>query len=117
MADQPNQPKPNDPAGATPADPNKPKADAAKPDSAKPDSAKPDAKDTQAVLVDAVRDIQNRIRPSGHAAATPGLDETTPGGKFRVRGKLVNAHNREINDDGTLVHPEDVQTDPFGRRV
>jgi hypothetical protein len=51
------------------------------------------------------------------ALASCGLSESkVPGGMYRVRGKLVNAHGREIDQEGNVLHPEQIQVDPFGNR-
>jgi len=61
--------------------------------------------------------MEERTKSSGPAFATPGMSETIPGGKYIVKGKLVNAHNREIDQDGNILHPEQLQQDPFSGRA
>lgn len=73
--------------------------------------------DSVQTLAASIANLEQRTRLGTPAGATADLDRTVPGGKFRVRGKLVNAHGREIDDDGKLLHPEEQQLDPFGRKV
>jgi hypothetical protein len=54
----------------------------------------------------------------GPAFATPGLSESkVPGGKYLIRGKLVNANNREIDEEGKILHPDQLVLDPFGKLI
>jgi hypothetical protein len=58
-------------------------------------------------------------RPSsGPSFATPGLSEApVPGGMYMIRGRRVNANNREIDEKGNILHPEELQLDPFGKLI
>jgi hypothetical protein len=78
-----------------------------------PAAADPNTTSTLVALAEAMK----RIAPAGAAAATQGLDETKPGGIYLVNGVKVNAHGREVNDDGSLKHPEQQQVNAFGQLV
>lgn len=84
---------------------------------AKASATQPADAETLTALAESVKNLEQRTRAAAPAPATEGLDQTTPGGKFRVKGKLVNANGREIDEDGKLLHPEQVQVDAFGRKV
>lgn len=77
--------------------------------------AKPE--ETTATLAEAVKNLERRTRLPGPAAPTAELDRTVPGGKYLVKGKLVNAHGREVDEQGRLLHPEQQQVDAHGRLV
>lgn len=111
---EPNQPAPDrhDPARA-PA----PRA-AAAPAPAPTAAPEPkDKADSTALLADAIKALAERTPAPGGIAAAPDMDVTQPGGRFNVGNKLVNAHGRELNEDGSLKHPEQQQVDAFGRLV
>jgi hypothetical protein len=84
-------------------------------------AAAPEAKDKAdpvvATLVKSVQQLEERTRAAGPATAKADLDVAPAGGRYKVKGKLVNAHGRELNDDGSLKHPEQQQVDAFGRLV
>jgi hypothetical protein len=88
----------------------------ARPAPARQDFAAPVPADATPALVETLKNLEARSRPAGYASATPGLDEA-PDGKpvYRVKGRLVNAHDREVNEDGSLVHPEQQSVDVYGR--
>lgn len=78
----------------------------------------PAAHDDPNLLTAAIlKNLEQRTRTAGMATATEGLDETVPGGKYRVKGKLVNAHGREVDEDGKLLHPEEQRVNEFGQLV
>jgi hypothetical protein len=83
-----------------------------------PAPAQPAAADanTTSTLV-ALAQAMQRIAPVGAAAATANLDETQPGGFFVVNGVKVNSAGRELNDDGSLKHPEQQRVNEFGQLV
>jgi hypothetical protein len=102
-------------AAATPA-PRPAAMTEARPAPARPDFAAPVPADATPALVETLKNLEARSRPAGYASATPGLDEAGEKGPvYRVRGRLVNAHDREVNEDGSLVHPEQQQVDVYGR--
>lgn len=68
-------------------------------------------------LAEAMKDVQSRINPAAASVATANLDETKPGGFFIVGGKKVNSAGRELNDDGSLKHPEQQRINEFGQLV
>jgi hypothetical protein len=81
-----------------------------------PAPAPPPPDDPTSAIVETLKNLEQRSRPAGYASATPGLDEAGEKGPiYRVRGRLVNAHDREVNEDGTLKHPEQQQLDVYGR--
>jgi hypothetical protein len=72
--------------------------------------------DATSAIVETLKNLEQRSRPAGYASATPGLDEAGEKGPvYRVKGRLVNAHDREVNEDGSLKHPEQQQVDVYGR--
>jgi hypothetical protein len=73
--------------------------------------------DATPALVETLKNLEARSRPAGYASATEGLDEAPEGGKFLVRGVLVNAAGRELNEDGSLKHPEQRRVNEFGQLV
>jgi hypothetical protein len=81
-------------------------------------AASPAAGDPNAVASEIGKAIADHlVKGSGPVTATPDMNKTIAGGKYLNRlKKLVNADGHEINDDGELLHPEQVQVDPFGRR-
>lgn len=80
-----------------------------------PAHAAPSA-DVTPSLVETLKHLEQRSRPAGYASATPGLDEAGEKGPvYLVKGRRVNAHGREVNEDGSLVHPEQQQVDIYGR--
>ena len=96
-------------------------ADGSKPmapkESASGKSAAGESTDLTATLVNVVAGLEARTRNLMPVGATVGLDETDHGGRYIKNGKLVNANNRELNEDGSLKHPEQIRTDAFGREV
>jgi hypothetical protein len=78
-------------------------------------TAAPAPAEVTPTLVETLKNLEQRSRPAGYASATEGLDEAPEGGRFKVRGVLVNAHGRELNEDGSLKHPEERQVDVYGR--
>jgi hypothetical protein len=102
-------------AAATPA-PRPAAMTEARPAPARPDFAAPVPADATPALVETLKNLEARSRPAGYASATPGLDEAGERGPvYRVKGRLVNAHDREVNEDGSLVHPEQQSVDVYGR--
>jgi hypothetical protein len=73
--------------------------------------------DATPALVETLKNLEARSRPAGYASATEGLDEAPEGGKYLVRGVLVNAAGRELNEDGSLKHPEQRRVNEFGQLV
>jgi hypothetical protein len=72
---------------------------------------------TLAAITETLRSMQNRLLPAGAATATEGLDETQPGGFYIVDGVKVNSAGRELNDDGSLKHPDQQRVNEFGQLV
>jgi membrane protein involved in colicin uptake len=72
---------------------------------------------TLAAITETLRSMQNRLLPAGAATATEGLDRTKPGGFFIVNGVKQNSAGRELNDDGSLKHPEQQRVNEFGQLV
>jgi hypothetical protein len=71
---------------------------------------------TTSTLV-ALAQAMQRIAPVGAAAPTANQDEPQPGGFFIVNGVKVNSAGRELNDDGSLKHPEQQRVNEFGQLV
>lgn len=71
---------------------------------------------TMAAIAEVMKGMQQRVAPAA-PAATEGLDKTQPGGCYLVGGKKVNAHGRELNDDGSIMHPEQLRVNEFGQLV
>jgi hypothetical protein len=68
-------------------------------------------------LAGTIKALEERTRAQGPASATPDLDRSPRGGRFLRDGVLIDAHGREINEDGSLKHPERQQVDAFGRLI
>jgi hypothetical protein len=88
-------------------------APASAPAPAQPAAADPNTTSTFVALAEAIK----RITPAGASHATAGLDTTQPGGFYVVNGVKVNAHGRELNDDGSLKYPEQQRVNEFGQLV
>jgi hypothetical protein len=73
--------------------------------------------DAMTTLAAAVKDIQQRMSPAAASIPTADLDKTQPGGFYIVNGVNVNSHGRELNDDGSLKHPEQQRVNEFGQLV
>lgn len=84
-----------------------------------PAPAQPAASDprTLATMVETMQAMQRRIAPLAAAGATPDLDVTQPGGFYIVKGVKVNAHGRELNDDGSIKYPDQQRVNEFGQLV
>jgi hypothetical protein len=76
----------------------------------------PPPADATSAIVETLKNLEQRSRPAGYASATPGLDEAGEKGPvYRVQGRLVNAHGRDVHEDGSLVDPKQQQVDMYGR--
>jgi hypothetical protein len=83
---------------------------------AAPAPAPPPPADATSAIVETLKNLEQRSRPAGYASATPGLDEAGEKGPvYRVQGRLVNAHGRDVHEDGSLVDPKQQQVDMYGR--
>lgn len=71
---------------------------------------------TMAAIAEAMKGMQQRVAPAA-PTATEDLDKTQPGGMYLVGGKKVNANGRELNDDGSIKHPEQLRVNEFGQLV
>jgi hypothetical protein len=81
-------------------------------------AAAPTQSDSVKALADALVLATRSVQAGPQVpTATEGMDQTIKGGKFLVEGKLVNAHGREIDEEGNILHPEQLQQDMFGRLV
>jgi hypothetical protein len=77
----------------------------------------PPADPAAAAMMSYFNQLNQKLSGAGPAGPTEGLSETVPGGKFRVGNRIVDCHQRELNEDGSLKYPERQRLDAFGRMV
>ena len=111
----PDEPKPSGPAPMVPQAPTKSTAPAApahmtgpgKTPVAQPLPVAPQVDPQQ--LATAMIAVQTAMQARATSQLpTPNMDETVPGGRYMVDGKVVNAHGHEVKDeDQSGAKPED----------